>query len=86
MVDAHDFIKAHLQPRPLMNAPEARTWNSPSSTRFVMPDVIVREREGKLEAEVVEKYRFNLRMNPLYQQLASEAKSNGASGAAPPPR
>ena len=38
----------------------------------------MRERR-KLEAEVVEKYRFNLRMNPLYQQLASEAKNNGAS-------
>jgi RNA polymerase sigma-54 factor len=81
VVEAHDFIKAHLQPRPLMNVPEARTWNSPSSTRFVMPDVIVREREGNLEAEVVEKYRFNLRMNPLYQQLATEAKSNAASSA-----
>lgn len=79
VVEAHDFIKAHLQPRPLMNVPEARTWNSPSSTRFVMPDVIVREREGNLEAEVVEKYRFNLRMNPLYQQLAAESKHSPAS-------
>jgi RNA polymerase sigma-54 factor len=79
VVEAHDFIKVHLQPRPLMNVPEARTWNSPSSTRFVMPDVIVREREGNLEAEVVEKYRFNLRMNPLYQQLAAESKHSPAS-------
>jgi RNA polymerase sigma-54 factor len=79
VVEAHDFIKTHLQPRPLMNVPGARTWNAPSSTRFVMPDVIIRNREGNLEAEVVEKYRFNLRMNPLYQQLATESKQSQAS-------
>lgn len=72
VVDIHDFIKAHLQPRPLIDAPIARNWNSPSTTNFVLPDVVIREREGKLEAEVVEKYRFSLRMNPLYQQLAGD--------------
>ena len=72
VVDIHDFIKSHLQPRPLIDSPGARTWNSPSNTNFVLPDVVIRERDGKLEAEVVEKYRFSLRMNPLYQQLASD--------------
>jgi RNA polymerase sigma-54 factor len=75
VVAIHDFIKVHLQPRPLQDAAQARTWRSPSSTNFVVPDVIIREREGQLEAEVVEKYRFSLRMNPLYQRLAAETKN-----------
>jgi RNA polymerase sigma-54 factor len=92
VVVVHDFIKAHLQPRPLIDAPQARTWSSPSTTNFVLPDVVIREREGKLEAEVVEKYRFSLRMNPIYQQLASDNKSadaapasNGSNGAGAAP-
>ena len=90
VVEVHEFIKTHLQPRPLLDSPQARTWSAPSTTNFVLPDVLIREREGKLEAEVVEKYRFSLRMNPLYQQLASDGKgvdnghashgSNGSNG------
>ncbi len=81
VVVVHDFIKAHLQPRPPIDLAQARTWSAPSTTNFVLPDVIVREREGRLEAEVVEKYRFSLRMNPIYQQLAGDGKSgdNGHS-------
>lgn len=84
VVEVHDFIKAHLQPRPLIDSPGARTWNSPSSTNFVLPDVVIREREGNLEAEVVEKYRFSLRMNPLYQQLASDGGKGSDSNAGSP--
>jgi len=72
-----DFIKRYLQPRPLQEPPSGRSWRAPSPTRFVMPDVIIQLRENKLEAEVVETYRFSLRVNSLYQQLASE---HGLSG------
>jgi RNA polymerase sigma-54 factor len=75
--EARDFIKKYLQPRPLQEPPSGRSWRSPSPTRFVMPDVIIQLRDGRLEAEVVETYRFSLRVNALYQQLASE---NGLSG------
>ncbi|MEO8288453.1 MAG: RNA polymerase factor sigma-54 [Chloroflexota bacterium] len=70
---ARDFIKQHLQPRPSQEIPRGKSWRSPSPTRFVMPDVIIQVRDGKLEAEVVESYRFSLRVNSLYQQLASNS-------------
>ncbi len=67
-----DFIKRHLQPRPLQEQPGGRSWRLPTQTRFVMPDVIIQLRDGRLEAEVVETYRFSLRVNSLYQKLAAE--------------
>jgi RNA polymerase sigma-54 factor len=78
VVAVRDFIKKHLQPRPLQEPPRGRSWRSPSPTRFVMPDVIIHLRDGRLEPEVVESYRFNLRISPIYQQLASDGR-NGES-------
>jgi RNA polymerase sigma-54 factor len=77
VVAVRDFIKRHLQPRPLQEPPQGRSWRSPSPTRFVMPDVLIREKDGELEAEVVETYRFSLRISPLYQQLSAEATRTG---------
>jgi len=82
VVAVRDFIKKHMQPRPLQEPPQARPWRSPSPTRFVMPDVIIRERDGELEAEVVETYRFSLRINPLYQRLSTDgSRSDGSMSA-----
>ncbi len=72
VVEARDFIKEHMQPRPLQESAQGRGWRSPSPTRYIIPDVIIHLRDGRLEAEVVESYRFNLRINPLYQRLAAE--------------
>ncbi|MEA2573826.1 MAG: polymerase sigma-54 factor [Chloroflexia bacterium] len=72
VVAVRDFIKKHLEPRPLQEPPRGRSWRSPSPTRFVMPDVIIHMREDHLEPEVVEGYRFSLRVNPLYQKLATD--------------
>lgn len=77
VVAVRDFIKRQLQPRPLQEPPQGRSWRSPSPTRFVMPDVLIREKDGELEAEVVETYRFSLRISPLYQRLATETARNG---------
>jgi RNA polymerase sigma-54 factor len=79
VVEARDFIKHHMQPRPLQEPPYGRNWRSPSLTKYVIPDVIIHMRDGRLEAEVVETYRFNLRINPVYQRLASENGHNGLS-------
>jgi RNA polymerase sigma-54 factor len=73
VVAVRDFIKRYMQPRPLQEPPRGRSWRSPSPTRFVMPDVIIHLRDGNLEPEVVETYRFSLRINPLYQRLAGAA-------------
>ena len=79
VVAVRDFIKRNMQPRPLQEPPEGRAWRSPTPTRFVLPDVLIRDRDGQLEAEVVETYRFSLRVNPLYQRLAADsARQNGA--------
>jgi RNA polymerase sigma-54 factor len=72
VVEVRDFIKQHMQPRPLQEPPHGRSWRSPSPTRFAIPDVIIHLRDNKLEPEVVETYRFSLRINPLYQRLASD--------------
>lgn len=79
VVAVRDFIKTHMQPRPLQEPPVARAWRSPSPTRFVVPDVIIHLRDDELEAEVVETFRFTLRINPLYQRLASDGAHAGKS-------
>ncbi len=80
IVFVKDFIKRHMQPRPLQEPPEGHTWRSPSPTRFVLPDVLIRERDGQLEAEVVETYRFSLKISPLYQRLAADHNSHNGNG------
>lgn len=74
VVAVRDFIKRHMEPRPLQEPPRGRSWRSPSPTRFVMPDVIIHLRDDMLEPEVVEGYRFSLRINPLYQRLATDGQ------------
>ncbi len=79
VVEVRDFIKNYMQPRPLDDAPKGRSWRSPSPTRFVIPDVIIHLRDGILEPEVVETYRFSLRINPLYHKLATDAAPTRAT-------
>lgn len=79
VVAVRDFIKQHLQPRPIQESPQGHAWRSPSPTRFVSPDVIIHLRDGKLEPEVVEGYRFSLQINPLYQQLAMRANKQAGA-------
>jgi RNA polymerase sigma-54 factor len=80
IVAVRDFIKKQMQPRPLQEPPEGRTWRAPTPTRFVLPDVMIRERDGQLEAEVVESYRFSLKINPLYQRLAADGANGNHAG------
>lgn len=79
VVGVRDFIKKHMQPRPLQESPGGKQWRSPSPTRFVIPDVIIHQREDRLEAEVVETYRFSLRINSLYQRLSSDGQHSSLS-------
>lgn len=74
-----DFIKQHLQPRPLQEHSRTPAQASPVDTVFAVPDVAIHLRDGKLEAEVLESYRFNLRVNPFYQQFASSTSTEAAS-------
>jgi RNA polymerase sigma-54 factor len=74
-----DFIKKYLNPYPAeghtreINGPGFR--NGPTRTGYVVPDVIITEREGRFEVEVVESKRFYLRLNPTYQTMLLDDSS-----------
>lgn len=72
VTEVRDFIKDHLNPYPVQDFKQAQTWSSPSRAQYVAPDVIISEREGKFEAEVVESKQLFLRINPMYRSLAAE--------------
>ena len=73
VVAARDFMRQHLRPFPLERSSDGA---SSSDTSFLMPDVVIREENGQLVAEVVESRRFYLRLSPLYQEL-SQATARG---------
>lgn len=74
VTEACDFIKKRLNPFPSQgyNGPDSRGAAEGRST-YVWPDVVVNEREGEFEIEVIESRRFFLRVSPLYQQLMADA-------------
>lgn len=71
VVQARDFIRQYLRPYPLDRSGEDGTIN-PSQVAYLTPDVIIREEEGKLVAEVIESQRYFLRLSPLYQELVRQ--------------
>lgn len=79
VVEARDFMRQYLRPYPLERGNSDGTV-SPTQTAYLTPDVIIREEEGKLVAEVVESQRYFLRLNPLYQELARQAARGNEAG------
>jgi RNA polymerase sigma-54 factor len=73
---AREFIKKYLNPFPAeghageINGVQMRSGGAKAG--YVVPDVIISEREGQYEVEVVESKRFYLKVNPMYQKLSSE--------------
>jgi RNA polymerase sigma-54 factor len=76
VADTRDFIKSHLNPYPDLEFTEAQTWNSPSSAKYVTPDVIITFRDSRYDVDVVESTRFTLKLNPLYSRLAAEIETD----------
>lgn len=76
--EAREFIRTHLTPFPVMGGDDLSVWGSQSKAQYVAPDVIIRVVEGKLEVEVVESRRFFMRVNPLYNQMATELRAKSA--------
>jgi RNA polymerase sigma-54 factor len=72
VTEVRDFVKDRLSPYPAEDFKQAQTWSSPSRSAFVSPDVIIMDKEGHLEAEVVESKHFMLRVNPMYRSLMGE--------------
>ncbi len=73
---ARDFIKRYLNPYPAeghTSEPNGVQLRSGSAkTGYVVPDVIIAERDGQYEVEVVESKRFILKMSPMYANLSRE--------------
>ena len=76
VVEVWEFIKTQLNPYPAhqfaAGAPAAAASN------YVMPDVIINERDGGYEVEVAESRRFFLRLSPMYRQLAATVNGSEA--------
>lgn len=79
VVAARDFIRQYLRPFPLERGSSDGTVR-PTQTAYLTPDVIIRDEEGQLVAEVVESQRYFLRLNPLYQELAKQAVRGNEAG------
>jgi RNA polymerase sigma-54 factor len=69
--EIRDFIRGHLNPFPLQSD-QAKSWRSPSESRFVAPDVVIDIRDDELVVEVVDNKFFHLRTNQLYDQMANQ--------------
>ncbi len=84
--EAHAFIQEHLSPHPLQNQ-RWKTWQSPAVTPYVTPDVIISIVDGEFRVEVTGPSRGDLRVNPLYDELAQRLRrrGNAAQGAEPSP-
>lgn len=69
--EAREFIRTFLSPFPMQNQ-VAKSWRSPSTSAYVAPDVIISVKDGELDVEVVDGRHFHLRINSMYDRLASE--------------
>src|SRR5699024_10469445 len=69
--DLRDYIRSHLSPFPLQSD-QAKSWRSPTESRFVAPDVMIDVRDDDLVVDVVDNRFFHLRTNALYDQMASQ--------------
>ncbi len=73
---AREFIKKFLNPFPAegqageLNGTQMRS-GSPKAG-YVVPDVIISDRDGQYEVEVVESKRFFLKVNPMYLRLTGD--------------
>jgi RNA polymerase sigma-54 factor len=75
-----EFIKAKLNPHPAQGSDGIPTRTGPRPVQgYVMPDVIIAEKDGDFEVEVVESRRFALSVNGMYQQLLAQVHSSGQS-------
>ncbi len=80
---AREFIKKNLNPFPASG--QAGELNgvryAGSMPGHVMPDVIISERDGEFQVEVIESKRYFLKINPLYVSLANSTPGTETSDA-----
>jgi RNA polymerase sigma-54 factor len=67
------FVQQHLWPYPAQAAFSSAA--DPTRPRYNLPDVAIREQQGKFAVEVLHSPRRLLRLSPLYSDLARQATS-----------
>ncbi len=77
--DVWEFIKRELNPHPASEFSSTSGHQDGRETRssYVLPDVIISERDGDFEVEVVESKRFLLRVSPVYSQISADLERDG---------
>jgi RNA polymerase sigma-54 factor len=69
-----EFVKSNLNPYP--TAAFTAAVSGDASRTIVRPDVLIRDVDGELTAEVVESRRFSLRVAPIYSSLSAKLRSD----------
>ncbi len=69
-----EFVKGNLNPYP--TAAFTAAVSGDSARPLVRPDVLIREIDGELVAEVVESRRFSLNVAPIYSSLSARLRSD----------
>jgi RNA polymerase sigma-54 factor len=73
-----EFIKSKLNPHPAQGSDGIPTRNGPRPVQgYVMPDVVITEKEDTFDVEVIESRRFALSVNGMYQQLLTQVSNSG---------
>jgi RNA polymerase sigma-54 factor len=77
--DVWEFIKKELNPHPADEFSSSAGHQDARETRssYVLPDVIISQRDGTFEVEVVESKRFLLRVSPVYSQISADVERDG---------
>ncbi len=77
--DVWEFIKRELNPHPAHEFTSSAGHQDGRETRssYVLPDVIISERDGQFDVEVVESKRFLLRVSPVYSQISADLERDG---------
>ena len=74
VVAVWEFVKANLNPYPTSAFTAAVSGDG--ARPIIRPDVLIREIDDELVAEVVESRRFSLRVAPIYSSLSAKLRSN----------
>lgn len=73
---AWEFIKHNLNPHPAEAYVPDHLSSEGALPQRVLPDVVIRAKDGSFEVEVVESRRFILRINSLYRNLWRELEQS----------
>ncbi|HZK66396.1 MAG TPA: RNA polymerase factor sigma-54 [Chloroflexota bacterium] len=78
VADVWDFIKKELNPHPASEfLSNSQHDGRDARSSYVLPDVIISERDGQFEVEVVESKRFLLRVSPVYSRISADLERDG---------